>query len=58
MAFRPREHVVYPILREKGLAMLYAFRGMGKTYLAHEIAAAALAAAPCSNGMRRRRAKC
>lgn len=41
MAFPPREHVVYPILREKGLAMLYAFRGMGKTFLAHEIAAAA-----------------
>ena len=40
MELPEREHVIFPILREKGLAMLFAFRGTGKTYLAHALAAA------------------
>ena len=30
---RPREMLLEPILPEQGLAMLYAYRGLGKTYL-------------------------
>lgn len=30
----PREHLLYPILSEQGLALLYAMRGLGKTYVA------------------------
>jgi putative DNA primase/helicase len=37
---RPREMLLEPILPEQGLAMLYAYRGLGKTYLALGIAAA------------------
>lgn len=37
---RPREMLLEPILPEQGLAMLYAYRGLGKTYLALGIAVA------------------
>jgi AAA domain/DnaB-like helicase N terminal domain len=37
---RPREMLLEPILPVQGLAMLYAYRGLGKTYLALGIAAA------------------
>jgi putative DNA primase/helicase len=37
---RPREMLLDPILPEQGLAMLYSYRGVGKTYLALGIAAA------------------
>lgn len=37
---KPREMILDPILPEQGLAMLYAFRGIGKTHLALGIAAA------------------
>ena len=30
----PREHLLYPILSEQGLALIYAMRGLGKTYVA------------------------
>lgn len=36
----PREMLLDPILPEQGLAMLYAYRGIGKTFLALGIAAA------------------
>jgi putative DNA primase/helicase len=38
MDIRPREMLLAPVLPEKGLAMLYAPRGTGKTYLALAIA--------------------
>jgi putative DNA primase/helicase len=37
---KPREMLLAPILPEQGLAMLYAYRGIGKTHLALGIAAA------------------
>lgn len=37
---KPREMLLDPILPEQGLAMLYAYRGVGKTYIALGIAAA------------------
>ena len=37
---KPREMLLDPILSEQGLAMLYAYRGIGKTFLALGIAAA------------------
>jgi AAA domain/DnaB-like helicase N terminal domain/Homeodomain-like domain len=37
---KPREMLLDPILPEQGLAMLYAYRGIGKTFLALGIAAA------------------
>jgi len=37
---KPREMLLGPILPEQGLAMLYAYRGVGKTYIALGIAAA------------------
>ncbi|HXZ10811.1 MAG TPA: DnaB-like helicase N-terminal domain-containing protein [Candidatus Sulfotelmatobacter sp.] len=37
---KPREMLLDPILPEQGLAMLYSYRGVGKTYLALGIAAA------------------
>jgi putative DNA primase/helicase len=37
---RPREMLLEPILPEQGLAMLYSYRGVGKTYLALGVAAA------------------
>jgi putative DNA primase/helicase len=37
---KPREMLLDPILPEQGLAMLYAYRGVGKTYLALGIAVA------------------
>jgi hypothetical protein len=37
---KPREMLIGPILPEQGLAMLYAYRGVGKTYIALGIAAA------------------
>jgi putative DNA primase/helicase len=37
---KPREMLLEPILPEQGLAMLYAYRGIGKTFLALGIAAA------------------
>lgn len=37
---KPREMLLKPILPEQGLAMLYAYRGIGKTYIALGIAAA------------------
>lgn len=37
---KPREMLLNPILPEQGLAMLYAYRGVGKTYIALGIAAA------------------
>jgi putative DNA primase/helicase len=37
---RPREMLLDPVLPEQGLAMLYAYRGIGKTYLALGMAAA------------------
>lgn len=30
----PREYLLYPILSEQGLALIYALRGLGKTYVA------------------------
>jgi hypothetical protein len=39
----PREMVLAPIIPEKGLAMLYAARGVGKTHVAHGIAFAVAA---------------
>lgn len=38
MEIKPREQVLGPIIQEKGLAMLHAKRGIGKTYLALGIA--------------------
>jgi putative DNA primase/helicase len=37
---KPREMLLEPILPEQGLAMIYSYRGVGKTYLALGIAAA------------------
>jgi len=37
---KPREMLLEPILPEQGLAMLYAYRGIGKTFLALGMAAA------------------
>jgi AAA domain len=37
---KPREMLLAPILPEQGLAMLYAYRGIGKTFIALGIAAA------------------
>ena len=37
---KPREYIVYPILQEGGLAMLYAKRGVGKTFVSLELALA------------------
>jgi DnaB-like helicase N terminal domain/AAA domain len=37
---KPREMLLDPILPQQGLAMLYAYRGVGKTYVALGIAAA------------------
>lgn len=37
---KPREMLLNPVLPEQGLAMLYAYRGVGKTYIALGIAAA------------------
>jgi putative DNA primase/helicase len=37
---KPREMLLAPILPEKGLAMLYSYRGIGKTFIALGIAAA------------------
>lgn len=37
---KPREMLLDPVLPEQGLAMLYAYRGIGKTFLALGIAAA------------------
>lgn len=37
---KPREMLLDPILQEQGLAMLYAYRGIGKTFLSLGIAAA------------------
>ena len=33
MELRPREYVLYPVLPEQGTAMLFAYRGVGKTHL-------------------------
>ncbi len=38
MDFPPREHVLDPVLPTQGLAMLYAPRGVGKTYMAMTMA--------------------
>lgn len=38
LAIKPRGMVLAPIIPEKGLAMVYASRGTGKTYLALGIA--------------------
>ncbi len=37
---KPRQMLLNPVLPEQGLAMLYAYRGIGKTYIALGIAAA------------------
>jgi KaiC/GvpD/RAD55 family RecA-like ATPase len=41
LAIPPREMIVAPIIPEKGLVMLYAARGFGKTHVAHGIACSA-----------------
>jgi hypothetical protein len=38
MEMPPRKHVLYPILPEKAIAELYAWRGSGKTFVAMEMA--------------------
>src|SRR5262249_48443695 len=38
LAIKPREMILNPIIPEKGLAMLYASRGTGKTHVALGIA--------------------
>ena len=38
LALPPRRHVLRPVLPEKGLAMLFAPRGVGKTYVAFAMA--------------------
>src|SRR5437867_8213924 len=43
MTFAPREYVMEPIIPTKGLAMLFASRGVGKTYISLGIGTAVAA---------------
>ena len=42
----PREFVLEPILRQKDIAMVYAWRGVGKTYLSLAMAYAIASGSP------------
>src|SRR5438445_112534 len=45
MTFSPREYVMEPIIPTKGLALLFASRGIGKTYISLGIGCAVAAGA-------------
>lgn len=45
--FPPREMILHPVIPSRGLAMLYAPRGIGKTYLALHMAYAAACGGNC-----------
>lgn len=50
MELRPREYVVYPVLPEQGTAMVFAYRGVGKTHFALAFAYAAASGSPLFGG--------
>ena len=54
----PREMLLAPILPERSLAMLYAPRGIGKSWLGLTIGLAVAAAVPFFAGAHRNRAGC
>jgi hypothetical protein len=58
MEIKPREMVLSPIIPEKGLAMLYAARGVGKTQVSTGMAYALAPARSSCAGVLPRRARC
>ena len=47
--FPPREMILHPVIPSRGLALLYATRGIGKTHLALHMAYAAACGGRCLN---------
>ncbi len=49
--FSPRKFILNELLQQSGLAMVYAWRGLGKTWFALELGYAAATGGASSNGL-------